>query len=149
VNFFLGCWGEMLADYKNHARIDDKKVDAWGIPALHIDCKHGDNEKAMMKDMLETTSEMAQAAGFEITAKIEQPALPGFCIHEVGTARMGADKKTSALNQWNQSWDVSNLFVTDGAAFTSGGCANPTLTMMAITLRACDHLADEFKKGNL
>ena len=149
VNFFLGCWGEMLADYKNHARIDDKKVDAWGIPALHIDCKHGDNEKAMMKDMLETTSEMAQAAGFEITAKIEQAALPGFCIHEVGTARMGADKKTSALNQWNQSWDVSNLFVTDGAAFTSGGCANPTLTMMAITLRACDHLAEEFKKGNL
>jgi choline dehydrogenase-like flavoprotein len=149
VSVFLGCWGEMLPQFANHVRIDDHKVDAWGIPALHIDCKHGDNEKAMMKDMLETTSEMAEAAGFEITSKITSAAPPGFCIHEVGTARMGSDRKNSVLNKWNQSWDVRNVFVTDGASFTSGGCANPTLTMMALTLRACDYLTEEFKKGNL
>ena len=149
VNFFLGCWGEMLADFKNHVRIDEGKVDAWGIPTLHVDCKHGDNEKAMIADMLETTSEMAEAAGFEITSKNANPAPPGFCIHEVGTARMGSEKKNSVLNKWNQTWDVSNVFVTDGASFTSGGCANPTLTMMALTLRACDHLAEELKLGNL
>jgi choline dehydrogenase-like flavoprotein len=103
----------------------------------------------MMKDMLETTSEMAEAAGFEITSKITSAAPPGFCIHEVGTARMGSDRKNSVLNKWNQSWEVSNVFVTDGASFTSGGCANPTLTMMALTLRACDYLTEEFKKGNL
>lgn len=149
VNFFLGGWGEMLADFKNHVRIDANKVDAWGIPALHINCKHGDNEKAMIKDMQETAAELANAAGFEILAYLNEAAPPGFCIHEVGTARMGSDKKNSVLNKWNQSWDVSNLFVTDGASFTSGGCANPTLTMMALTLRACDYLVEEAKKGNL
>jgi choline dehydrogenase-like flavoprotein len=147
-NFFLGAWGEMLARRENRATIDPQKVDAWGIPVLHVDCTHGENERAMAADMLETAKEMVTAAGFQIMFETKNPAPPGFCIHEVGTARMGADRKTSFLNKWNQSWEVKNLFVTDGACFTSSGCANPTLTMMAITLRACDYLAEEYKKGN-
>jgi choline dehydrogenase-like flavoprotein len=148
-NFFLGAWGEMLPRYENKVTIDANKVDAWGVPVLHIDCKHSDNEAAMAADAFECAKEMALAAGAQILGEVRNPSPPGFCIHEVGTARMGADKKTSFLNKWNQSWEVKNLFVTDGAAFTSIGCQNPTLTMMALTLRACDYLADEYKKGNL
>jgi choline dehydrogenase-like flavoprotein len=147
--FSLNCWGEMLPRPENRVTIHPTKVDKWGIPVLHIEAQHGDNEKAMMKDMLETTSEMVEAAGFRILNRTTSAAPPGFCIHETGTARMGADKKTSVLNKWNQLWDVSNVFVTDGACFTSQGCQNPTLTMMAITLRACDWLVEEAKKGNL
>lgn len=147
--FGLNCWGEMLPRPENRVTIHPTKVDKWGIPVLHIEAKHGDNERAMMKDMLETTAEMVEAAGFRITSRNTEAAPPGFCIHETGTARMGADKKTSVLNPRNQLWDVSNVFVTDGAAFTSQGCQNPTLTMMAITLRACDWLVEEAKKGNL
>jgi choline dehydrogenase-like flavoprotein len=149
VPFWLGGWGEMLPRVENHVRIDEHKVDAWGIPVLHIDCKHSDNEFEMAKDMLETIKEMVTAAGFQILYTNAQLAPPGFCIHEVGTARMGDDPKTSVLNKWNQSWDVKNLFVTDGACFTSIGCQNPTLTMMAITARACDYIAEEYKRGNL
>ncbi|HYE73027.1 MAG TPA: GMC family oxidoreductase, partial [Blastocatellia bacterium] len=149
VTFGLGAWCEMLPRKENRVTIDPKKVDAWGIPVLHVECTHSDNERAMAKDALVAIQEMADAAGFKTLYTSSTPAPPGFCIHEVGTARMGADKKTSVLNKWNQSWDVKNLFVTDGACFTSSGCANPTLTMMAITLRACDYLADEYKKGNL
>ena len=148
-NFFLGAWGEMLPNFDNKATIDPKMVDKWGIPVLHIEVKHGENEAAMAKDAFECAKEMALAAGAEIRGEIRQPAPPGFCIHEVGTARMGKDKKTSFLNKHNQSWEVKNLFVTDGASFTSIGCANPTLTMMAITARACDYIFDEAKRGNL
>ncbi|HWQ32478.1 MAG TPA: GMC family oxidoreductase [Blastocatellia bacterium] len=148
-NFFLGAWGEMLPRFENRVTINQNKVDAWGIPVLHIECTHSDNEAAMAADAFECAKEMALAAGAEITGEVRNPSPPGFCIHEVGTARMGADKKTSVLNKWNQSWDVKNLFVTDGACFTSIGCANPTLTMMAITARACDYLVEEYKRGNL
>jgi choline dehydrogenase-like flavoprotein len=147
--FSLNCWGEMLPRPENRVTIDPNKVDKWGIPALHIEAKHGDNEKAMIKDMQETTAEMVESAGFKILTRNNTAAPPGFCIHETGTARMGSDPKTSVLNQWNQLWDVKNVFVTDGAAFVSQGCQNPTLTMMAITLRACDWLTEEAKKGNL
>jgi len=123
--------------------------DKWGIPAAHIDCSHGDNERAMAADALETIKEMVHEAGFEITRTSETLAPPGLCIHEVGTARMGNDRKTSILNRFNQSWDVKNLFVTDGACFVSIGCQNPTLTMMAITARACEYIVEEHKKGNL
>src|SRR5581483_9474731 len=111
-NFFLGAWGEMLPRMENKVTIDPNKVDAWGIPVLHIDCTHSDNEMAMAEDAFECAKEMALAAGFRITGETTKPSPPGFCIHEVGTARMGGDKKTSVLNKWNQSWDVKNLFVT-------------------------------------
>ncbi|HQR34643.1 MAG TPA: GMC family oxidoreductase, partial [Blastocatellia bacterium] len=133
VTWGLGAWCEMLPDKNNTAKIDPNKVDAWGIPVLHIECKHGDNERAMAKDALETIKEMATAAKFTIQYSNLTPAPPGFCIHEVGTARMGSDPKTSVLNKWNQTWDAKNVFVTDGACYASVGCQNPTLTMMAIT----------------
>ncbi|MCI0338703.1 MAG: GMC family oxidoreductase, partial [Acidobacteria bacterium] len=149
VSFWLGAWCEMLPRKDNRATIDPNKVDAWGIPVLHIECTHSDNERSMGKDALETIREMVDAAGFQTLDASSKPAPPGFCIHEVGTARMGDDRKTSFLNKWNQSWDVKNVFVTDGACFVSQGCQNPTLTMMAITARACDYIADEFKRSNL
>jgi choline dehydrogenase-like flavoprotein len=149
IPFWLGAWCEMLPRKENRVTIDPEKVDAWGIPALRVECAHGDNERAMAKDALETIKEMVDAAGFMTQYTNSTPAPPGFCIHEVGTARMGADPKTSVLNKWNQSWDVKNVFVTDGACFVSQGCQNPTLTMMAITARACDYIANEFKGRNL
>jgi choline dehydrogenase-like flavoprotein len=149
ISFGLGAWCEMLPRKENRVTIDRNKVDAWGIPVLHIECTHGENERAMAKDALATILEMVDAAGFRTLRTSENPAPPGFCIHEVGTARMGDDPKRSVLNKWNQSWDVKNLFVTDGACFVSQGCQNPTLTMMAITARACDYIVDEFKRRNL
>ena len=149
VTWGLGAWCEMLPDKNNKATIDPNKVDKWGIPVLHIDCKHGENERAMAKDALATILEMADAAKFKVQYTSSTPAPPGFCIHEVGTARMGSDAKTSVLDKWNRTWDAKNVFVTDGAAYASVGCQNPTLTMMAITARACDYIADEFKRGNL
>ncbi|HXG92315.1 MAG TPA: GMC family oxidoreductase [Blastocatellia bacterium] len=147
--FWMGIWGEMLARKENRVTINKDVKDAWGIPVAHIECSHGDNEKAMAADGLESLKEMAHEAGFEVTYASPFLASPGLCIHEVGTARMGDDPKTSVLNKFNQSWDVKNLFVTDGACFVSIGCQNPTLTMMAITARACDYIVDQHKKGNL
>jgi choline dehydrogenase-like flavoprotein len=149
IPFWLGAWCEMLPRVENKVTIDPDKVDAWGIPALRIECTHGDNERAMARDAVETIREMVAAAGFQPQFVNSIPLTPGFCIHEVGTARMGADKKKSVLNKWNQTWDVSNVFVTDGACFVSQGCQNPTLTMMAITARACDYITDQFKRGAL
>lgn len=149
VNFFLGAWCEMLARKDNHVSIDPNRVDAWGIPVLKIECTHGENELAMGRDALIAIQEMVDAAGLRTEYLSSTPAPPGFCIHEVGTARMGTDPKSSALNAWNQVWDSKNVFVTDGACFVSQGCQNPTLTMMAITARACDYLAEQLKRGEI
>lgn len=148
-SFWIGAFGEMLPRRENRVTINRDKKDAWGIPVAHIDCQYSDNERAMAKDQIATMEEMVTEAGFQITAMNPHLAAPGLCIHEVGTARMGNDAKTSVLNPFNQSWDVKNLFVTDGACFVSQGCQNPTLTMMAITARACDYIIDQSKKGNL
>jgi len=92
---------------------------------------------------------MLHAAGVQITYENRKLAAPGVCIHEIGTCRMGSDPKTSMLNKWNQMWEVKNVFVTDGSSFTSSGCVNPTITMMALTARACGYIAEEMRKGNL
>jgi glucoside 3-dehydrogenase (cytochrome c) catalytic subunit len=147
--FWLSAFGEMLANKENRVTINKDVKDAWGIPVVHIDCKHGDNEREMARDMYETLVEMAHEAKVDVMFANPYLGSPGLCIHEVGTARMGNDPKTSVLNKFNQSWDVKNLFVTDGACFVSIGCQNPTLTMMAITARACDYIADQYKKGDL
>ena len=147
--FWIGIWGEMLPRKENRVTIDRDLKDAWGIPAVYIECTHGDNEKAMAADGLETIREMVHEAKFEAQYSNPFLASPGLCIHEVGTARMGNDPKTSVLNKFNQSWDVKNLFVTDGSCYVSQGFQNPTLTMMAITARACDYIVDEHKRGNL
>ena len=147
--FWMGAFGEMLPRFENTVTINKDVKDAWGIPAAHIDCSHSDNEREMARDQVETLSEMAHEAGFEVHWTGNRLANPGLCIHEVGTARMGTDPKKSVLNKFNQSWDVKNVFVTDGASFVSQGCQNPTLTMMALTVRACDYIVDQRKKGNL
>jgi choline dehydrogenase-like flavoprotein len=149
ITWGLGAWCEMLPRFDNQVTLDPNKVDAWGVPALHVVCTHGDNERAMAKDALTTIQEMGEAAGFTISYASNTPAPPGFCIHEVGTARMGSDPKKSVLNQFNQVWGAPNVFVTDGACFVSQGCQNPTLTMMALTARACDYIATEMKKGQI
>ena len=145
----IGGWGEMLARYDNYVEINNDVKDAWGIPALHIVCSHGDNELKMAEDIVESALEMLHAVGAEITFVNRKLANPGHCIHEMGTCRMGADPKTSVLNKWNQSWDCKNLFVTDASCFTSSGCANPTLTAMAITALACDYILEQYRLGSL
>jgi choline dehydrogenase-like flavoprotein len=148
-NFWMGAFGEMLPQHSNQVTINKAVKDAWGIPVAHIDCQYSENEREMAKDQLETMQEMVTAAGWQIEWTNPALAAPGLCIHEVGTARMGADPKKSVLNKYNQMWEAKNVFVTDGAAFVSQGCQNPTLTMMALTVRACEHIVGELKRGNI
>ena len=149
-NVSLGGFGECLARHENHVRINKDVVDAWGIPALHIDMAFGDNERELVNDMGEQAAAMLEAAGAkEIRVRKGPLSVPGILIHEVGTARMGDDPKKSVLNKFNQMWDCSNVFVTDGACYVSSASQNPTLTMMAITARACDHIVSELKAGRL
>jgi choline dehydrogenase-like flavoprotein len=126
-----------------------QRVDAWGIPILHIDMAFGDNEKKLVSDMSETAAEMLEAAGAENVQKLAQPSTPGLAIHEVGTARMGNDPKTSVLNRWQQAHEVPNLFVMDGAVYPSSACPNPTLIIMALGSRAFAYLVEQYKRGGL
>jgi len=153
----LGPWsmgfagfGEMLPREENRATIHPTLVDTWGIPSLHIDCRWSDNELAIYRDMNVAAAELLEAAGAKnIEPRTAGPSTPGGTNHEMGTARMGRDPKTSVLNRWNQSWDVPNLFVTDGAAMTSSGCQNPSITYMALTARACHYAVERLKRGEL
>jgi choline dehydrogenase-like flavoprotein len=145
----LGAFGESLANFDNFCEIDSNLKDAWGIPALRISMAHGKNEAALMRDAGASAAEMLEAAGatnIRLTSGVE---MPGMAIHEVGTSRMGNDPKTSVLNAFCQSHDVGNLMVTDGSCFVSSACQNPTLTMMAITVRACDHLVESFRRNEI
>ena len=145
----LGAFGESLANFDNFCEIDPNLNDAWGIPALRISMVHGKNEAALMRDAGVTAAEMLEAAGatdVHLTTGVE---MPGMAVHEVGTARMGSDPKKSVLNAFCQSHDVNNLLVTDGSCFVSSACQNPTLTMMAITVRACDHLVERFRRNEV
>ncbi|MGC2638157.1 MAG: GMC family oxidoreductase [Acidobacteriaceae bacterium] len=144
-----GIMGEVLARYENHVTIDKQTVDAWNIPVLHINTRYTDNEFNIARDGVDTMSELVTACGFEIVAKNYAPNPPGYSIHELGTCRMGDDPKTSVLNQWNQSHDMKNLYVVDGAAFVSGGWQNPTMTILALSMRASEHLADQMRQGNV
>ncbi len=145
----MGAFGEVLARYENYVDLDPAVKDRWGIPALRFHYKFGDNEKKMAEDMADTAQEMFTEAGLEIVGVNRRVLTEGWSIHELGTARMGADSKTSVLNQFQQSHDVKNLFVVDGSSHVSASCQNPTWTIMALAWRSCDHLADELKKGNL
>jgi choline dehydrogenase-like flavoprotein len=145
----LGAFGESLARIDNFCEIDPNLKDAWGIPALRISMAHGKNEAALMRDAGVTAAEMLEAAGAKNISLTTGTEMPGMAIHEVGTARMGNDPKKSVLNAFCQSHDVPNLLVTDGSGFVSSACQNPTLTMMAITVRACDHLIERFKRNEV
>lgn len=147
--FMFGGFGECLPDHNNYAELDKEKVDAWGIPTLKIHCAWSENEMALRKDMATTAAEMLEAAGGKNIVPFQRDDPPGFSIHEMGTARMGRDPKTSVLNSFNQAHDVKNLFITDGAAMVSSSCVNPSLTYMALTARACDYAVRQMKKGEL
>jgi choline dehydrogenase-like flavoprotein len=142
-------FGECLPYYENKVWINTDKKDTYGLPTLSIDAEWKENEKAMRVDMRESAAEMLEAAGFKKVNTYDAPNNIGLGIHEMGTARMGYDAKTSVLNQWNQVHEAKNVFVTDGAAMTSSACQNPSLTYMALTARAADYAVKEMKKGNL
>lgn len=146
---YLGGFGESLARFENFAELDKQRVDAWGIPVLHISMAWSDNELNMIEDMKNTAEEMLTAAGAENVTSWADIAPPGLAIHEVGTARMGTDPKTSVLNRWQQAHDVPNLFVMDGACYPSSACQNPTVTLMALASRACDYLVEQKRTGNI
>jgi len=142
-------FGECLPNHDNFAELDKGKVDAWGIPVLKIHCKWRENELAIQKDMAIAGAETLAAAGARDIEPFTDEEPPGFSIHEMGTARMGRDSKTSVLNAHNQSHDIKNLFITDGGAMVSSSCVNPSLTYMALTARACDYAVAQMKKGEI
>lgn len=142
-------FGECLPYQDNRVTLNTDKKDVHGLPTLNIDAEWKANEKAMRKDMMNSAAEMLEVAGFKNVSTYDAPNNIGLGIHEMGTARMGKDPKTSVLNKWNQVHEAPNVFVTDGAAMTSSACQNPSLTYMALTARAADHAVSELKKGNL
>lgn len=148
-SMFLLAQCEPLPNANNRLRINSDVVDDWGIPVLDIHLKYGDNEQKMRQEATQTVQETMQVAGVKHLRTIPIPAIPGNAIHEMGGAAMGKNKKSSVLNQWSQSHDIPNLFVTDGAAMASAGNANPSLTYMALTARACAYAAREYKAGRL
>ncbi len=145
----MGGFGEVLPRYESAVFLDPQAVDKWGIPVLRFSFKFGDNEKKMCADMAQTAREMFEEAGIEVTSARSEIRTEGWSIHELGTARMGADPKTSVLNQFQQSHDVRNLFVVDGSSHVSASCQNPTWTIMALCWRSCDYLADRLRKGEV
>jgi choline dehydrogenase-like flavoprotein len=147
--FTFAGYGECLPNHENFVEIDKSKVDAWGIPTLKIHCAFGENEFAIRKDMSIAAAEMLSAAGAGSIRPFMDSDPPGFSVHEMGTARMGRDPKTSVLNSWNQCHDIKNLFITDGACMTSSGCVNPSLTYMALTAQACHYAVEQLKRGEL
>ena len=146
----IGGFGEMIADEKNRFTLHPTKKDKWGLPVVVFDAAYGDNEKKMRVDMMNDAAEMLEAAGLKnVTPYNDESKHPGIGIHEMGTARMGNDPKSSVLNKNNQVWGAENVYVTDGSFMTSASCVNPSLTYMAMTARAADHAVKELKKMNV
>ncbi len=149
-SMWIGAFGEHLPYEDNRVTLNKDKKDKWGLPILDIDCTFRENELNMRKDMLRTLQETLEIAGLKNISAYDDPkAAPGLCIHEMGTARMGLDPKTSVLNKWNQMHDVKNVFITDGACMTSSANQNPSITYMALTARAVDYAVSELKKQNI
>jgi len=142
-------FGETLPYHENHVYLDKNKKDKWGLPILAIDAEIKDNEHKMRKDMMADAQEMLEVAGLKDVKQYDNGYYLGAGIHEMGTARMGNDPKTSVLNKHNQVWDAQNVYVTDGSCMTSSACQNPSLTYMALTARAVDHAVQEMKKLNV
>jgi choline dehydrogenase-like flavoprotein len=147
--FGIGSWGECLPYHENRMYLSEALRDKWGLPTVTFDCGWKTNELNMRKDMMSAAAEMLERAGLRNVTPFDDGSAPGLCIHEMGTARMGRDPKTSVLNGWNQVHAALNVFVTDGACMTSASCVNPSLTYMALTARACDHAVSEINKRNL
>ena len=139
----------MLPYHENKISLSKTLKDKWGLPSLDFDVEIKENEKKMRIDMMNDAKEILEAAGMKDVKANDNGYAPGMGIHEMGTARMGRDPKTSVLNGNNQVWDAPNVFVTDGACMTSASCVNPSLTYMALTARAADFAVNELKKQNL
>lgn len=142
-------FGEILPYHENRIFLDKNVKDKWGLPVLAMDMEIKENELKMRQDMMEDGKEMLEAAGVKDVYTFDSGYGFGQGIHEMGTARMGRDPKTSVLNGNNQVWDAPNVFVTDGACMTSASCVNPSLTYMALTARAVDFAVNALKKGDL
>ena len=142
-------FGEILPYHENHMRLDPVKTDPYGIPQIIFDADFKENERKMREDMKNDAAEILETAGFKDIQTYDDPGGVGLAIHEMGTARMGRDPRTSVLNGWNQVHTVPNVFVTDGACMTSSANQNPSLTYMALTARAADYAVSEIRKGNL
>jgi choline dehydrogenase-like flavoprotein len=138
-------FGECLPYHENKMTLNHKKLNEWGLPTVDFDCEFKENEKEMRKDMMQEAVKMFKAAGFKDVKGYDEPCFPGNAIHEMGTARMGRDPKTSVLNKNNQIHSVLNVYVTDGACMTSAAYQNPSLTYMALTARAAKHAVDQLK----
>lgn len=147
--FFITGFAECLPYHENKVTLDKEKVDKWGQPVLAIDCEFKENEKAINKQIKKDAVEMLEKAGVKDIVGFDNEHEPGYGIHEMGTARMGRDPRTSILNGTNQIHAAKNVFVTDGACMTSSSCVNPSLTYMALTARAVNHAISELKKKNL
>ena len=145
----MTAFGEMLPDHSNTIKLDKNMKDKWGMPVLSMNVEIKENELKMRKDMLEDAKEMLEASGVKDVYSYDSGYAVGQGIHEMGTARMGRDPKTSVLNGNNQVWEAPNVFITDGACMTSSSCVNPSLTYMARTARAADFAVKELKKMNL
>ena len=145
----MGGFGEILPYHENHVKINKDKKDKYGLPTLTFDAVLRENEKKMRKDMANDAAEMLEAAGFKNVGTFDREIGIGLGIHEMGTARMGRDPKTSVLNKWNQVHACKNVFVTDGSAMASAACQNPSLTYMALTARAVDYAVSQMKQQNI
>jgi choline dehydrogenase-like flavoprotein len=144
-----GGFGETLPYHDNKITLDKNKKDKWGLPVLSMDAEIKENEFKMRKDIITELVAMLEASGVKNIGTHDSGHAMGHGIHEMGTARMGNDAKTSVLNKWNQVWDAPNVFVTDGSFMVSSACQNPSLTYMAFTARAANHAVEELKKQNL
>jgi choline dehydrogenase-like flavoprotein len=145
----LGGFGEVLPYHDNKMTLNYDKTDKWGLPTITFDATIRENEINMRKDMRQQAAEMLEKAGFKDITSHNSNYIMGPGIHEMGTARMGHDPKTSVLNKYNQLHEVPNVYVTDGAAMTSSGCTNPSITYMALSARAANHAVNELKKMNI
>ncbi|MFN0180486.1 MAG: GMC oxidoreductase [Gemmatimonadales bacterium] len=145
----LDGFGECLPREDNFVELDPAVKDAWGIPALRIHCTYGPNEQRQMAEMVTSAAEMLEAIGAKQITPRRDPVDPGLVIHEMGTARMGRDPKTSVLNGWNQAHDIPNLFITDGACMTSSANQNPSITYLALTARAAWYAVEAMKRNEL
>lgn len=147
--FFITGFAECLPNHENKVTLNHDLKDKWGLSTLAIDCEFKENELAMNEQIKTDAVEMLEKAGFKDILPFDSKSPPGHGVHEMGTARMGRDPKTSVLNGFNQVHAAKNVFVTDGACMTSSSCVNPSLTYMALTARAANYAVEELKKKNL
>ena len=148
-NLWMGSMAEHLPHHDNQITLSETQTDRWGMPLVEIECIHRENEENMVKDMLVTSSEIATASGFRNVRPWDSAETPGLGIHEMGTARMGRDPRTSVLNAHNAMHAVPNVYVSDGACMTSSAWQNPSITYMALTARAAAHAVDELNRQNI